>query len=473
MYGSTRLYTLLSVFCLSACHGAAEDPQGGTEVRTDRISDRAVVACLQADPQEPWWIEETLAPWPALAGDRDLGLRQIVRTTAAGAREVVWAPADPDRLTAAVVHGQGVWSAVGVDGERRPFLVRGEGRGVRSRIVLDDPALAADGDSWFGDHAPTALRAGILSEDSVRIGGSQDEVVVSLMTEHNAVLVYRWRWDGASWQRGPRTLVTPASPVTPFLPIGASYDNFDAVANPYHAPLAVAKQGHAYVAFALTWSRLRKHNEALGTQFDPLRSDEDLLNRPSDLLLTRIEPDGTRAWSRLVGTADVDDEVYAVAVDPDGGAGLAGRARRERGRDGSEWDVTVTTLDAAGRTTAKLLYDAADSGIAQAAAFAADGSLWVGGTEGWLQNPSGISLYQEGRPFLLQLQSGGSAGPARLVPRPGLLPSTTGHSELRALAVSAGKLWTAGLERGPLTHTGDADRSRVRSDGFWSLHAQP
>lgn len=465
MSSSLKLGTLFSFFLMFACQPQEVDTP--TPERMDqRISDHAVVAWMSTSSTEPWWLEERLAPWPEFAQDRDPGRRQIVRATASTSREVIWAPADPDRLTAAVVDEKGVWSAVGVDGERRPFLVRGDLRGPLFRTVIDDPDLAADTAAWFGTTAPTALRISVLSEDSVRIASTAQDVVVSLMSEHNAVLAYRFRWDGAGWIRSARTLVSPATPQTPFLPIGATYDNFDAVVNPFSARLTSSAEGAAYVTWAATTTRLMRHNTLFGTSFAPLISDGDRTNRPTDLLIARIERNGSLAWTRLVGTPDVDDEVYAVAAGPAERVALVGRARRERGRDNTEWHPTVITLDAAGNTTAALVFDAADSGIAQSAAYAADGSLYIGGTEAWLQNPSGISLYQEGRPFLLRLEADHTSGAAVLSRSSEFLPATTGHAELRALAVDGGSLWLAGLERGPLTHSGDADRSVIRADGW-------
>ncbi|MFO0576558.1 MAG: hypothetical protein U1A78_21340 [Polyangia bacterium] len=461
---------LASLFLASACGAPAPAP-GHLE---QRISGQAAVDWLAPGSEVPVWLEERLAPWPALPLDRDLGPRQLVRATASAAREVVWAPPETERLTAAVAHPAGAWSAVGVDGERRPFLVRGDRSGALARITLDDPELAGDPASWIGTSPPAALRVSVLSEDSVRIGGTADEVVVSLVSEQNAVLVYRFRWDGARWQRGPRTLVSPALVQTPYLPIGASYDNFDAVVNAFSARLAVINKegdgGGAYVALTATDSRLRRHNAVFGTRFAPLRSDETQTYRPTDLLIARIERNGAVAWTRLVGTPDVDDEVYALAAGPAGEAALVGRVRRERGRDNTEWHPTVTVLDGAGAPLTAAAFDAADSGIAQSAAFAPDGSLFVGGTEGWLQNPEGISLGKEGRPFLLRLRAHPTTGLLGVAPVrvDGVLPATRGHAELRGLAVAGGRLWLCGLERGPLTHTGDADRSLVRADG-WRL----
>lgn len=458
---------LASLFLVSACGAPAPG------LLEQRVSGHAVVDWLAPDPAAPVWLEERLAPWPALPQERDLGPRQIVRATASAEREVVWAAPETERLTAAVAHGEGAWSAVGVDGELRPFLVRGDRSGALARITLDDPELAGDPASWLGSSPPAALRVSILSEDSVRIGGTADEVVISLVSEQNAVLVYRFRWDGARWQRGPRTLVSPALVQTPYLPIGASYDNFDAVVNAFGARLAVAGgqgDGAAYVALTATDSRLRRHNAVFGTRFAPLRSDATQSYRPTDLLIARIERDGAVAWTRLVGTPDVDDEVYGLAAGPAGEAALVGRVRRERGRDNTEWHPTVTVLDGAGALLTAAVFDAADSGIAQSAAFSQDGSLFVGGTEGWLQNPVGISLGKEGRPFLLRLQADPKTGLSGVAPVrvDGLLPATQGHAELRGLGVASGRLWLCGLERGPLTHTGDADRSLVRADG-WRL----
>lgn len=463
---STRVCVFLLLLLGADCQGpeALLPPAPVPDNLEGRSNDYAVVSVLSADPATPYWMEERLAPWPEQPADRDLGIRQIVRATAASAHEVVFTPTAPDRLTAAVVHDRESFSAVGVDGERRPFLVRGDSHGVRERIVVADPALAADRNAWLGSVPPTELRIGLLSEDSVRIAGAADEVVVSLMSEHNAVLSYRYRWDGAHWQRGARTLVSPATAQTPYLPIGATYDNFDAITNPFHVQLAAGTDGAAYLAIGATPNRLVQHNAVYGTTFEPLRSDGDRLNRPSDLLVFRIERDGRAAWSRLIGTADVDDEVYALAAGADRIA-VVGRARRERWLDNSEWHATITTLDATGKTTAAVVFDAMDSGIAQCAAFAPDGSLFIGGTEAFLQNPEGFSLYRAGRPFLWRLD------PVSLTMtrRDELLPRTEGHAELRALAVFSHGLWLGGLERGPLTHTGDADRSLIRADGWRSV----
>ncbi|MCZ7678273.1 MAG: hypothetical protein M5U28_05660 [Sandaracinaceae bacterium] len=194
------------------------------------MPERAIVAWLESSPAEPWWVEERLAPQPSVAGDRDVGPRSIVR--AAPEREVIWLPPENDRLTGACRHASGEWSAVGVDEDRRVFLARGDASGPLERVLLDDPELASDPRAWVTTPREVPRVAG-LTESSPAIGAVGEDVVISLMTEDHAVLVYRWRWEEGAFARGPRTLVSPAMNVTPYLPIGGSYDDFDAVAAPY------------------------------------------------------------------------------------------------------------------------------------------------------------------------------------------------------------------------------------------------
>jgi len=474
------LRSLLPTLALTGCFtlGCGTSDTGAPQptppwTGDDRTRDYSVVAWLQTADSEAAWIEEKLAPWPAQAGDRDLGVRQIVRRSSGADRSVVWTPPASQRMTAAVASPSLTWVAVGVGGDRRPFLARGDRQGLITQQTLDDPALAGDLRAWLGNEPPNALRVSILSEDSVRVAGPVDEPIVTLVSEHNAVLAYRLRWSGAGFEPLARTLVSPALAQTPYLPIGASYDNFDAVVHDFSARLASVPSGASYVAVPASHQRVRVHNQIFGTQLQPLRSDGDLLNRPSDLLVTRLRPDGSIDWSRLVGIADVDDEVYAVATDASERLAVVGRTRRERGRDNSEWHISLHVVSADGQAAYSQIFDAPGNGIAQAASFAEDGALFVGGTADWLQNPSGISLYQPGRPLLLQVAFDAQGRPGLPSVRDDLLPSTSGHAELRAVAAAAGRLWLAGLENGPLTHTGDSDPSLIRADGWRRILARP
>lgn len=477
------LRSLLPTLALTGCLtlGCSEPELGAPQPRLpwtgkDRTPSQSVVAWLQTTGSDAAWLEEKLAPWPSQVGDRDLGVRQIVYQSSTEARSVVWAAPARERMTAALASPSLTWVAVGVDEERRPFLARGERQGLISKQTVDDPALAADLRAWLGTEPPSALRVGFMSEDSVRVAGTIDEPTVTLVSEHNAVLAYRFRWNGAGFASMARTLVSPAFAQAPYLPIGASYDNFDAVVHDFSARIASVPSGASYVVVPSNHQRLRVHNRIFGTQLQPLRSDDDLLNRPSDLLVSRLRQDGSIEWSRLVGIDDVDDEVYALATDDNERLAVVGRTRRERGRDNSEWHISLHVVRADGQAAYSQTVDVPGNGIAQAASFGEDGSLFVGGTANWLQNPSGISLYQPGRPLLLQVSFDAQGRPGLPIVRDDLLPSTLGHAELRAVATTAGRLWLGGLENGPLTHTGDSDPSLIRADGWrfsWLLSASP
>ncbi|MBX7196595.1 MAG: hypothetical protein K1X94_31370 [Sandaracinaceae bacterium] len=155
--------------------------------------------------------------------------------------------------------------------------------------------------------------------------------------------------------------------------------------------------------------------------------------------------------------------VFGVAVG-EGELAVLGRSRRELGRDNTELHAMIARLSRDGVPLRTHTFDGVDSALAQTAAYDG-GALYVGGTEGWLQNPSGRSLFTPGHPFLVRIEGGNVQ---RLH---GFLPPTTGHAELRAVGVGKGTLLLGGHENGPITHTADADRSLVRSDAWFAIRS--
>lgn len=431
----------------------AEPNDGGTsEVR--RIPDRAIVRWLQVEP--PWWIEERLAPQPKVEGDRDLGPRAIVR--AAPERTIVWQPDDTDRLVDGCMHPDGTWSAVGVDAGRRIFVARGGSAGLSVRALLDDPTLRDEPLAWL-DAPKDTLRVGSLSEASPKIACEAEHVWISLMSEDNAVLLYRGVVHEGAWDVTQRTVVAPAMVVTPFLPIGGSYDDFDAVVAPYVTHLARDTAGRVFVAWQADRSRVARYNATFGTELSLLREELHPREATLDTFVVGLDPDGTRAFAVVVGIPDVEDEVFGLALGPTRVAVL-GRHRRELGRDNTELHAMIAELSHDGVPIAATSFDAADSALAQSGAYDGD-TLYVGGSEGWRQNPSGRSVFEPGAPFLVRLE-----GSPRRIEREDV-PSTSGHAELRALALDRDTLLLGGHENGPLTHTADSDPSRVRSDAWW------
>lgn len=462
MLHCTPLPLAATTLILLACAGCAPSPSPVVPA-DERSEGRALVRFVAVSRDEAIVLEERLAPWPELEGDRDPGVRRLVRVTFGGARHLLF-EADPDeRLLDAARHPSGELELLGIDLSRRPFLVRLRSDGTQlGRWTLEDPDLAADTDAWLGDSPPDALRVGSLSGDGARIAADGEGSVVAVFTESNAVLVYRLGWNGTEPVRGPRTLVMPATTITPFLPIGGSYDVFDAIVNWFLVHLDVDPQGRAYVATFVNPNRLLRQNTVFGTSFEARKTDGDRSNRPSDFLLTRIDRDGSIGFATVGGAFDVDDETYAIRAGASSVA-VVGRARRYRGLDNTEWDAHLAVFGTDGTERVSLTYDAVDSAIGQAVDFGPDGELYVGGTEAWAQNPDGFSLFDEGRPFLARLVG------AELERLDAALPATRGHAELRDLRVHEGGLFLLGLEKGPLTHTGDADRALVVADGFLTV----
>ncbi len=430
---------------------------GGGDLREGRFPDRSLVRLLRAAPHERWWIEERLAPQPRVVGDFDLGPRAIVRSVG-DARVTVWAPPESERLVDACARADDTWSAVGIDAARRLFVAHGDLDGLARRATLEDPSLRDEPLAWLSGPRD-ALRVGPLSEASPKVVCDGADTVVSLMSEDFAVLVYRLQDGSAAPQR---TLVGPATGATPYLPIGGSYDDFDAMVAPYVIHLALAPSGRVFVAWLADRTRVLRYNEAFGTELDLVRAELYPREGTYDSFVSGVDRDGTRAFTSVIGVPDVEDELFGLVAGPERVA-VIGRHRRELGRDNVELHAMVSELDHDGRRAAVTSIDLEDSALAQTAAYDGE-TLYVGGTEGWRQNPSGRSVFTPGSPFLVRLHGPGR----RVVERVEGVPTTSGHAELRTMIFAEDRWLIGGHENGPLTHTADADPSRVRSDAWWA-----
>jgi hypothetical protein len=257
--------------------GGADDggaDGGSPDLRGGRFPDRSLARFLRAAPHDRWWIEERLAPQPRVAGDFDLGPRAIVRNVG-DVRVTVWAPPETERLVDACVRADDTWSGVGIGADRQVFVAHGDRDGLVRRATLEDPSLRDEPLAWLNGPRD-ALRVSPLSEASPKIVCDGADTVVSLMSEDFAVLAYRLCGSAAP----QRTLVAPATAVTPFLPIGGSYDDFDAMVAPYVTHLALAPSGRVFVAWLADRTRVLRYNAAFGTELDLVR--EQLYPRQGD-----------------------------------------------------------------------------------------------------------------------------------------------------------------------------------------------
>jgi hypothetical protein len=357
------------------------------------------------------------------------------------------------------VHPSGAASVVLLDRNGNVSLVRlNQDLAALGTLAVHDARVASD--PHVSDAGALDLVANRLSEDAARIGGVGEDVVATVFTSWNSVIAYRASFSAvaSAWAEPQRTLVEPPSPLTPNLPIGGSFDTFGAMTAWFRALLDVDEDGNTYVAVWASPRRIRDHVSVFADDLSPLPVDPNASSgRDADVLLTKLDRDGARLWSRVLGTAN-EDEPYALCA-RNGTAAVVGRARRSPGFDNTFWDVFIAVTSSSGASRGARTIALDNSSIALAVdSLPKDG--WVlGGSDHWTQNPDGLSIVSFGAKLLLELPSL-AAEPIRLP-----LPSGPRHNEIRTVRVSGSRFAFGGHEDGPITHTGDADVGQIRSTG--------
>lgn len=407
-------------------------------------------ARIAVSPARVVLLEETLAGLEHYApGPRRV--RAIDRRTFA---ETTWEPAAPARIADAVVHPSGAVSLALVDDERRVTMVRLDSNLVPvATSALLDPEIASD--PPISASPPTELLASGFTAEAVRVGALGEDLLVAVFTPNNSLIAYRQRAEAGAFTQTWRALIEPTTGLTPFLPIGGSYDTFGAIVAWFRPGLATDGKGNAYLAVWATASRMRIHNDVFGDDQKLLFSGPG--ENDSDVLLTKIDGAGKRLWTRVVGSR-YEDEPYALAAAADEVV-VVGRSRRNPGHDNSQWDPWLAALDGSGRllVSRTLPFDAL--GILLGADVDDTGRIVAGGSDGWIQNPDGLSILTFGTKLLVTLADAGAA-PLRI-------PVAQGprHNEIRSVAATSDGVWFGGHEDGPLTHSGDFDAAQIHATG--------
>ena len=416
-----------------------------------RTEDRSAARVL-VSPTRVVILEEDLNALDEVApGPRRV--RSIDRVTFA---ERMWEPAPTSRIADIAVHPSGVLSLAVVDEAHRIAVVRLDADLVPvANTPLLDPQAGRDPLHLPGEPEDAELLANFFMADSVRVAPVGDELVVVVLTARTSVIAYRLRLADGAWTTAWRTLVEPAVGLTPFLPIGGSFDTFGAIVAWFRPSLATDDSGNAYVAVWAGQKRIPAHATVFGDGVEPLPHVSFL--RDSDVLLTKLDAAGARRWTRVIGTRN-EDEPYALAA-ADDEVVVVGRSRRNPGEDNSQWDPWLAALDGSGALLASrtLPFDA--SGIFLGVAVDGSGAILAGGSDGWQQNPEGLSIFTFGAKLLVALPRA-DGEPARIA-----LPAGPRHNEIRSVVFSPGTAWYAGHEDGPLTHSGDADRAEIHATG--------
>ncbi|QJB28666.1 Calx-beta domain-containing protein [Limnospira fusiformis] len=210
--------------------------------------------------------------------------------------------------------------------------------------------------------------------------------------------------------------------------------------------LTTGSDGSIYVAGS-TWGNLDGQRNSGG----------------SDAFITRFQPNGTKAWTRLLGTRGWD-EANALTTGRDGSIYVAGRTQGDldgQTNSGSS-DAFITRFQPNGtKDWTRLLGTSVRDG-GQTLTTGSDGSIYVAG---WTQgNLDGQTNSGGGDAFITKYQPNGTKDWTRLL-------GTRGWGEARALTTgSDGSIYVAGYIYGDLdgqTNSGNEDAfiSRFQPDG--------
>jgi hypothetical protein len=403
-------------------------------------------------------LEETLVGFD----QQEPGPRRVRAIDRKSFAERTWAPPASARLADAVVHPSGAVTVAVVDEHGGISLVRLHADLTPAFTTpLEDDQVATDPVG-----APTAtlgLSANGATADSVRVAALGEDAAIAVLTWRNSLIAYRLRAGDGAFTTIWRSLIEPAVGLTPFLPIGGSFDTFGAIVAWFRPSLATDGQGNAYLAVWAGQRRILAHTLVFDDGLAPLPTDPDV--HDSDVLVTKIDGDGNRLWSRVVGTK-YEDEPYALAAAADEVV-VVGRSRRNPRFDNSQWDPWLAAVDASGALVASRTFVFDASGIFLAVALDGHGAITAGGSDGWTQNPDGLSILSFGAKLAVTI-AGASAEPERLG-----LAAGPRHNEVRAIIAADDGTWVAAHEDGPLTHSGDGDASQIHATGVVTLLPRP
>jgi hypothetical protein len=435
----------------AAAADQAPDPDAAGTNTLVHLPGWSVRKWIHSDPGTDVILEEVLAGFGAAAPGQ-----ARIRTLAPDSKgERIWTAPAGQSLSDFCAHRSGELSAILIATDQTVSLVRlspalvplGTGA-LHDPLIATDPHVDASGS--------LDLRANGLSWEAARIASADETVLAVVATSWNSVVAYRTSFADGSWAEPRRTLVEPPAALTPFLPTGGSFDTFGAMVVWYRPLLDVDQDGNAYVAIWASPGRIRAH----AAQFqDGLRPIGGALPVPdSDVLVTRLDRSGTRVWSRIAGTIH-EDEPYALRARA-GAVAVVGRARRFPGFDNTTWDAFVAVLSSTGEPAGTRVVPLEASGIFLALDWLPGGGWVLGGSDGWSQNPEGLSVLSYGTKLLAWLP--GIDGALSRVP---LAPGPR-HNEIRAVLASAERLSFAGHEDGPIMHTGDSDPRLITATGL-------
>ncbi len=325
---------------------------------------------------------------------------------------------------------------------------------VRHELALTDAQAPLD--PYFeyeGGVKDDSAMVPTLMRNAVRLAPLGEDVGVALRTGRNAVVAYRYNSAANGYTRAWRTLVEPGTEIGARLLVTGSFDTFGQLENHIgitfdadaQGNMAVGVVGASYHSFLF-----KAHAQYFG----------EPINANYGVLITRLTATGTRLGTTLVNTGRISEAHSLRATN--GNFSLVGRVFSEQRGDGTGWNAYVAIVNGtSGDLHAYRVLDFDRGDVLFDIAPLAQGRYLVGGTTGYIQNPGGASISEEGQPVLAVLEEDGSLRQR--------IPFTGGlrQNQVRSLwQHSTGNWLIGGMVNGPGTHSGDSALSLITADGF-------
>ena len=297
-----------------------------------------------------------------------------------------------------------------------------------------------------------------LTQDLARVVATGNSFYLAARGPSNGLFLERYQPDGKtafkrSWQR----IIGCSNGVGAVGYTSGSYDNFHQTQVRFIPYLAADSNGDAYVATLATNAVVL----GINAMFNENLKVPDLVPGqldPSALIVTRVTIKGERKPAHLVWMG-ADAEIYGMAV-AQAGLVVGGRIRKNDAQRDSQIFVArlgVPNLEPIFNKTMTTHL----SGVLLAVALSQNGDLVGGGSDGWSQNPSGLSLGIFGNNLLIEFDKSGR------LRRQVKVPDGPRHNQISALlSLADGRLCIGGMQNGPLTHTADHDPKALFADGF-------
>lgn len=293
-----------------------------------------------------------------------------------------------------------------------------------------------------------------LSYDTGAVAAAGEDVVVATRTGRHSVVAYRLALDDEGFAQTWRSLVVPPHGLYGIGLTGGSYDTFGQLGCHTAVHVAHDEQGRSYVAVQHPHTGddalLEAHRKVFG---ESLEGDPDGL----DLYVTRIDDQGRRLGTSVVGT-DEQDELYGLRATRDA-AIVTGRTEHWNDQ-GTGFDALFARIDGESGGVEVHELDVSGGDLAFDALPLSNGSWLVAGVSDYSQNPHGASVSEASRAFATLVSKAGDAVPLSA-------PDGERHNEARALLqLNDGRWLVVGMLDGPGTHSADGDLSLLRASGF-------